>query len=171
MCGNLCAYDQQADFFLSVLQIWGTLVIDKNSGTTVFRAEETAGINEVLIWKDEGCISVVLPRDENEVADFIDNPEAELVARSSKAKNRKVTVLENGPARSTLKVEYNLDWGLFVQKISLEAGSRVIRFSTEVLWNPEERIKQWSSETGNKVGFRHAESFRRITLKPVEDQE
>lgn len=38
-------------------------------------------------------------------------------------------------------------------------------------WNPEERIKQWSSETGNKVGFRHAESFRRITLKPVEDQE
>jgi LmbE family N-acetylglucosaminyl deacetylase len=38
-------------------------------------------------------------------------------------------------------------------------------------WDPEERIKEWSSEIGNKVGFDYAEAFRRITLKPLDDEE
>lgn len=36
-------------------------------------------------------------------------------------------------------------------------------------WDPEERIKNWSAEVGSKVGFKHAERFRRIVQKPVED--
>lgn len=35
-------------------------------------------------------------------------------------------------------------------------------------WDPEEMIREWSAEDGKKVGFSYAESFRRITLKPVE---
>ncbi|UCC52055.1 MAG: PIG-L family deacetylase [Anaerolineaceae bacterium] len=38
-------------------------------------------------------------------------------------------------------------------------------------WDPEEMIKTWSSEAGKKVGFDHAEAFRRITLKPVDREE
>lgn len=33
-------------------------------------------------------------------------------------------------------------------------------------WDPEEMIKEWSAESGKKVGFSYAEVFRRITLKP-----
>jgi hypothetical protein len=35
-------------------------------------------------------------------------------------------------------------------------------------WNPEERIKEWNSDSGKQVGFQYAESFRRITLKEIE---
>ncbi len=38
-------------------------------------------------------------------------------------------------------------------------------------WDPEEMIKNWSAETGKKVGFDHAEAYRLITLKPVEAEE
>jgi LmbE family N-acetylglucosaminyl deacetylase len=32
-------------------------------------------------------------------------------------------------------------------------------------WDPTEPISNWSAEIGSKVGFKHAEGFRRITLK------
>jgi len=35
-------------------------------------------------------------------------------------------------------------------------------------WDPTERITNWAAETGKKVGFAHAERFRRITLKEPE---
>jgi LmbE family N-acetylglucosaminyl deacetylase len=38
-------------------------------------------------------------------------------------------------------------------------------------WDPEERIREWNSEVGKKVGFDYAEAFRRITLKPIEEVE
>jgi LmbE family N-acetylglucosaminyl deacetylase len=38
-------------------------------------------------------------------------------------------------------------------------------------WDPEEMIKTWSADAGKKVGFDHAEAFRRITLKPVDREE
>jgi LmbE family N-acetylglucosaminyl deacetylase len=38
-------------------------------------------------------------------------------------------------------------------------------------WDPEERIREWSSATGNKVGFEYAEAFLRITLKPLDEEE
>jgi LmbE family N-acetylglucosaminyl deacetylase len=38
-------------------------------------------------------------------------------------------------------------------------------------WDPEEMIRNWSAETGKKVGFDYAEAFRRITLKPLENDE
>lgn len=37
-------------------------------------------------------------------------------------------------------------------------------------WDPEERIREWNSEVGNKVGFEYAEAFRRITLKPIDEE-
>lgn len=38
-------------------------------------------------------------------------------------------------------------------------------------WNPEERIKEWNSGTGKQVGFKYAESYRRITLKEIGGEE
>lgn len=38
-------------------------------------------------------------------------------------------------------------------------------------WDPEEMVMNWTSEAGKKVGFAHAESFKRITLKPLETEE
>lgn len=38
-------------------------------------------------------------------------------------------------------------------------------------WDPEEMVRRWSSETGKRVGFEHAEAYRRITLKPLEEAE
>ncbi len=35
-------------------------------------------------------------------------------------------------------------------------------------WNPEDRLKEWSSHSGKQVGFKYAEAFRKITLKEVE---
>lgn len=36
-------------------------------------------------------------------------------------------------------------------------------------WDPAPRLKEWSANIGKKVGFKYAESFRRITLKPIEE--
>jgi len=38
-------------------------------------------------------------------------------------------------------------------------------------WDPEERLKNWSAETGKKVGFAYAEAFKRITLQAVEEKD
>jgi LmbE family N-acetylglucosaminyl deacetylase len=38
-------------------------------------------------------------------------------------------------------------------------------------WDPEGRVKEWTAETGKKVGYKHAEAFYRITLKEVEPEE
>ena len=35
-------------------------------------------------------------------------------------------------------------------------------------WDPTEMVQQWNGETGKKVGFKYAESYRRITLKEPE---
>lgn len=37
-------------------------------------------------------------------------------------------------------------------------------------WDPAERIKEWNAEIGTKVGFEYAEAFRRITLKPIDEE-
>ena len=37
-------------------------------------------------------------------------------------------------------------------------------------WDPEERVREWTSETGQKVGYKHAEAFFKITLKEVEPE-
>jgi LmbE family N-acetylglucosaminyl deacetylase len=37
-------------------------------------------------------------------------------------------------------------------------------------WDPTDRMHEWSKETGKKVGFKHAERFRRITLKEPDTQ-
>lgn len=136
-------------------------ITDKGSGTTVFQAESLAGVNEVLIWKDEGCISIVKPVDENEVADFINNPKAQITGRSTGAVNRKVTVLETGPVRAVLQIEYNLDWGFFVQRISLDAGTQVIRFAADVLWNSKDKISEFDGRRV-RVAFNSAYKNARV---------
>ncbi|HSH01518.1 MAG TPA: PIG-L deacetylase family protein [Anaerolineae bacterium] len=35
-------------------------------------------------------------------------------------------------------------------------------------WDPSERLRDWSAEVGKKAGFAHAESYRLITLNPLE---
>lgn len=37
-------------------------------------------------------------------------------------------------------------------------------------WDPAERIRTWSAETGKSVGFKHAERYRRITLKEPDEE-
>jgi LmbE family N-acetylglucosaminyl deacetylase len=36
-------------------------------------------------------------------------------------------------------------------------------------WDPEERVRNWTAESGQKVGYAHAEGFYRIVLQEVED--
>ena len=112
-------------------------VIEKTTGTTVMQASDRAGINEVLIWKDEGCISVPRPVDSNDIVHFIDNPKAELVGRSSACEPTKAVVIETGPVRAKIRISFELDLGTFVQFISLESGSPIIHFSTEIKWHPD----------------------------------
>lgn len=38
-------------------------------------------------------------------------------------------------------------------------------------WDPAPRLKEWAASNGKKVGFKYAESFRRITLKPIDKME
>ena len=38
-------------------------------------------------------------------------------------------------------------------------------------WDPEQRVRDWTAETGKKVGFKYAEAYHRITLKPIEAEE
>lgn len=38
-------------------------------------------------------------------------------------------------------------------------------------WDPEEPIRTWAAEIGQKVGFKYAEAFRLITLQDVESDE
>ncbi|MCP4418658.1 MAG: PIG-L family deacetylase, partial [Chloroflexi bacterium] len=38
-------------------------------------------------------------------------------------------------------------------------------------WDPEERVREWTAETGQKVGYAHAEGYYRITLQEVEIEE
>ena len=37
-------------------------------------------------------------------------------------------------------------------------------------WDPTERMKEWSTQTGKEVGFKYAEGFFKITLKEVEEE-
>lgn len=39
-----------------------------------------------------------------------------------------------------------------------------------VNWDPEPRIREWTANTGKKVGFAYAEGFRRITLREEEPE-
>lgn len=37
-------------------------------------------------------------------------------------------------------------------------------------WDPEQRVRSWTAESGQKVGYAHAEGFYRIVLQEVEDK-
>ena len=115
-------------------------ITEKDTDSVVLEAAQAAGVNEIIIWKDPGCISIVHPLNSSETVDILNNPDVEIVARSSLAFNRKVTVEEKGPARGVIRVAFELDCGNFVQEISLDAGSRVVNFTTHVDWAPGEKV-------------------------------
>lgn len=50
---------------------------------------------------------------------------------------------------------------------SIDTKIEALRQHTSQLgdWDPAENIKEWAGETGNKVGFKYAEAYWRITLK------
>jgi len=102
-------------------------IVEVASGKTVFAATDAAAINEIFIWEDEGCIAQIRP------VDFMDS--ATLLARSSQAK-RTIRVVEKGPARATVEVAFELDWGVFRQRISLQADAPFVDFETFVDWRP-----------------------------------
>ena len=37
-------------------------------------------------------------------------------------------------------------------------------------WDPEERVRQWTAETGQKVGYAFAEGYFRITLQELTEE-
>lgn len=38
-------------------------------------------------------------------------------------------------------------------------------------WDPEERVKEWTAAVGKRVGFNHAEAYKKITLKEIDPDE
>jgi alpha-mannosidase len=109
-------------------------VIEKTSGKTLFAASKeltdpngSAAVGEVFIWDDEGCIAQVRP------VDFMDS--AKLVARSSQVA-RTTRVVEGGPARVAVETSFKMDWGSFVQRVSLDADGRFVDFRVRVDWQP-----------------------------------
>lgn len=134
-----------------------TRIIEKASGTVVLEAGGKSAINEVLIWKDTGCISVIRPTDENDVVSFIDNPDAEVICRSSDVESLEITIVENGPVRGVVRTRFDLDWGSFQQDLCLEAGSRALRFSTTVFWDPADKIAPYN---GRRVRVAFPTSYK-----------
>jgi len=104
----------------------------KDTGTRLFGSTLDSGINEVFIWKDDGCICEVLPRD------FFDHA---TVSSRSTAVKPEVRILEEGPVRGMIETSFVLEGSEFTQRIILNAGSRRIDFRTRVDWlpNPEGR--------------------------------
>lgn len=114
-------------------------VIEKHTNTEVLCNSADRGVCEIVSWKDEGCISIIRPMDNNGVVDFLHNEEAVLVARSNEVR-RLVSVIEKGPLRGKLKIEFELDWGRFQQFLELEIGSRLLRLTTRIDWDPTDKI-------------------------------
>ena len=117
-----------------------TRVVEKSTGTEVLRSSTECGVNEIAIWRDEGCISVIRPMDDNGIVDFLHNDAAVLVARSAQIADRQVAVLEDGPLRARLQIRFELDWGRFEQWLELETGSRLLRLTTKIEWDPSRKI-------------------------------
>ena len=102
-------------------------IIEKSTGQAVFAANDIAAVNEVFIWDDEGCVAQIRP------IDFMDS--AKLLARSSQTA-RRTRVVETGPARVAIETSFELDWGKFTQRVSLEAGAGAVDFETRIDWHP-----------------------------------
>ena len=112
----------------------------KRSGRVVLQ-EHTAGsgagtapggarINEIFVWKDEGCICIVRP---------LDFPnEAAVVARSSEVP-RTFKFTETGPVRVVAETTFKLAGSKFIQRTILEAGARALRLETDVDWRPAKK--------------------------------
>lgn len=104
-----------------------TSITLKETNTPLFKSTNDAGLNELFIWKDDGCICEVLPRD------FFG--EATVTSRSTSAES-KMRIIEKGPVRAVVEISFRLENSDFTQRITLNAGSRRIDFRTRVDWCP-----------------------------------
>jgi len=104
-------------------------VTDIHSGDTLVARSDSAFVNEIFVWEDKGCICEIKPQ--NFPA------EAKLLGRSSEV-SRNSAVTEAGPARAVAETSFELSWGVFSQRVILEAGAATVRFETRVDWRPGE---------------------------------
>ena len=104
-----------------------TAITLKDTNTPLFESTDEAGLNELFIWKDDGCICEVRPRK------FFDN--AAVSSRSSRAECT-MRIAEKGPVRAVVEISFTLEDSDFTQRITLNAGSRRIDFRTRVDWSP-----------------------------------
>ncbi|HDZ45353.1 MAG TPA: hypothetical protein ENH80_15590 [Phycisphaerae bacterium] len=103
-------------------------IIETTTGKCLFAANDTAAVNELFVWDDEGCPAQIRPYD------FMNT--AKLLTRSSQV-DRDVCVSEAGPARAAVDVSFAMEWGTFRQRIILQAGAPWVDFETHVEWFPE----------------------------------
>lgn len=130
-------------------------IVDRERGIDVLRADASAGINEVTIWRDEGCISVIRPANHADEPHFVRNPAAALVARANSAQIT-TRVVASGPARAVVELEFALEWGRFVQRLTLDADSRTLAFRTTVDWEPAGRARDFDGRRV-RLAFRSAD--------------
>jgi alpha-mannosidase len=102
-------------------------IIETTTGKCLFAANNTAAVNELFVWDDEGCPAQIRPYD------FMNT--ATLLTRSSQV-DRQVCVSEDGPARVAVDVSCAMEWGTFRQRIILQAGMPWVDFVTHVDWYP-----------------------------------
>jgi len=122
----------------------------RDTDTRLFESTADSGINEVFIWRDDGCICEVLPRD------FFG--QATVASRSSEAASE-TRIVESGPVRAVVETSFRLEDSDFVQRMTLNAGSPRIDFRTRVNWSPNpaegRRIRvAFSPAEGNPKVFR-----------------
>lgn len=122
-------------------------VLVKKTGVEVARSGESS-VNEVFIWKDDGCVCMVKPLDFPLNATFVGRGAD--VPRSFK-------LSEVGPARAVAETVFSLDGGEFVQRVVLEAESKVVRFETTVDWEP-------SKQEGRRVRVAFPSAFRNASV-------
>lgn len=104
-------------------------ITNKQSGEALIESTEDAMVNELFVWLDEGCICEIRP---------LDFPTgAELAGRSS-AVSSEFEFTARGPARAVAETRYELDWGVFTQRVVLDAGAVAVRFEVTVDWDPAE---------------------------------
>lgn len=87
------------------------------------------GINELVVWEDEGCICRIMPVAFPE--------EAKLVGRSSETE-RRFRFVESGPARVVAETTFSLDRNTFTQRVILDSDAVTLKFETDVNWAPPE---------------------------------
>ncbi|MFH1730610.1 MAG: glycosyl hydrolase-related protein [Planctomycetota bacterium] len=142
-------------------------ITDRRTGQSLVEAGDDAFVNEIFVWEDDGCICEIKPKK------FA--AEARFSGKSSDAARRSVFP-ETGPARAVAETTFELSWGVFDQRVILEAGAAVVKFETRVDWKPGEggrRVRVAFPTSRKDVGVLRDTPFAVVdekqghTIKPV----